>query len=470
MDYLEIIRNCLIYFYALAIHISFVLVTKKCFLDRYSFKNIAIPMLLSPSVATNAFFWFIDDIYWGSCAEETITGHMIYILVLSAVVAVQIPLYIKFVKAQNKSFAVFVYLCCLVFSLYNDIIENSVVSSSYVAGNIWFRNLFMIVAALIFYRIVIVPFSKVSRTKQEGRMTAFIAIPVVAAVIKLVFMVLHDVADDYYLSGFFIRADEELESAQDVVVQYLGEFTTEWSLYREIYSIALYTILAMLIIAFSIIVRNIIQLNEINRQNIEIKLAHDSIKTLSVEVMEALAHTIDAKDKYTNGHSSRVAKYSRMIAERMGMDSEKCENIYYMGLLHDIGKIGVPNEIINKPARLTDSEYEVIKGHPGIGFSILKEIKSRSDLAFGALWHHERFDGKGYPELKNGEDIPIEARIIAIADSYDAMTSNRSYRNYLPQDKVRSEIEKGSGTQFDPEVAKCMLKIIDEDKDYVLHE
>ena len=116
MDYLEIIRNCLIYFYALAIHISFVLVTKRCFLDRYSFKNIVIPILLSPSVATNAIFWFIDDIYWGLTPEETIIGHLIYILVLFAVVAVQLPFYIKFVKPQTKSFAVFIYLCCLVFS------------------------------------------------------------------------------------------------------------------------------------------------------------------------------------------------------------------------------------------------------------------------------------------------------------------------------------------------------------------
>lgn len=470
MDFLDTIQLILMYFYASAIHVSFVIVTKKCFLDKYSFKNIAIPMLLSPSVATNAIFWFIDEIYWGFTPEETIIGHMIYIGVLFAVVAVQLPFYIKFVKPQTKSFAVFIYLCCLVFSLYNNIVENTVVASSFIAGNIWFRNLFMIVAALVFYRIVIVPFSEVSRTKQERRMTAFILIPAVAIIIKLVFLVLHDAADDYYMSGFFIRSDELLEDVHDVIVQYMGEFNNEWIFYREIYSVALYTILAMLIIAFAMIVRNIIQLNEINRQNIEIKLAHDNIKTLSVEVMEALARTIDAKDKYTNGHSSRVAKYSRMIAERMGMDAEFCENIYYMGLLHDIGKIGVPNEIINKPDRLTDTEYEVIKSHPGIGFSILKEIKSRSDLAFGALWHHERYDGKGYPEYKAGEDIPIEARIIAIADSYDAMTSNRSYRKYLPQDKVRAEIERCAGTQFDPNVAKCMLTIIDEDKDYILHE
>lgn len=196
----------------------------------------------------------------------------------------------------------------------------------------------------------------------------------------------------------------------------------------------------------------------------------DGIKNLSVEVMEALAHTIDAKDKYTNGHSVRVAKYSKMIAKRMGMSEEDQENIYYMGLLHDIGKIGVPNEIINKTSRLDDAEYEIIKTHPVLGSDILSEIKSMPELALGARWHHERYDGKGYPDKLKGENIPFFARIIAVADSYDAMTSNRSYRNYLPQDVVRGEIEKNLGTQFDPEVGKVMIEIIDEDKDYSLHE
>lgn len=172
----------------------------------------------------------------------------------------------------------------------------------------------------------------------------------------------------------------------------------------------------------------------------------------------------------TRGHSIRVAKYSRMIAGKMGLSQEQCENIYYMGLLHDIGKIGVPNEIINKPGKLTDEEFGEIKKHPVTGYDILAEIKSRPDLSIGARWHHERIDGKGYPDHKSGEEIPIEARIIAVADSYDAMTSNRSYRNYLPQDVVRSEVEKNIGSQFDEVAAKCMLQIIDEDTEYVLHE
>lgn len=215
--------------------------------------------------------------------------------------------------------------------------------------------------------------------------------------------------------------------------------------------------------AFYVITKNI-------RMADEAVTAKEQVKNLSVEVMEALAHTIDAKDEYTRGHSIRVAKYSKMIVEKMGLSSEECESIYYMGLLHDIGKIGVPNAIINSTSKLTDEEYAVIKTHPGVGYDILAEIKSRPDLSIGARWHHERYDGRGYPDGKAGADIPFLARIIAVADSYDAMTSNRSYRKYMPQDAVRSEIEKNMGMQFDPDVAKCMLAIIDEDVNYELHE
>lgn len=222
-------------------------------------------------------------------------------------------------------------------------------------------------------------------------------------------------------------------------------------------------IVFLFIWAFHVIIKNIGATNEA-------LTAKDEVKILSVEVMEALAHTIDAKDEYTRGHSVRVAKYSRMIAEKMGLSPEDCENVYYMGLLHDIGKIGVPNEIINSKSKLTDEEYSVIKTHPGIGYAILAEIKSRPDLSIGARWHHERYDGRGYPDGKKGTDIPIFARIIAVADSYDAMTSNRSYREYMSQEMVRSELENNMGTQFDAEVAKCMIEIMDEDEKYELHE
>ena len=201
-----------------------------------------------------------------------------------------------------------------------------------------------------------------------------------------------------------------------------------------------------------------------------IKEAEDEIRDLSNNILLALVQTIDAKDKYTKGHSKRVATYSRMIAERMGYDKEQRNKIHKMGLLHDIGKIGIPDEIINKPSKLTDEEYAVIKSHTIQGYDILSRIDSFPELAMAARWHHERCDGKGYPDGLRGDEVPLEVRIISVADSYDTMTSNRSYRKFLPQEVAHSEIEKNAGTQFDPEIAKVMLEIIDEDKDYRLHE
>ncbi|MCR5624447.1 MAG: HD-GYP domain-containing protein [Lachnospiraceae bacterium] len=202
----------------------------------------------------------------------------------------------------------------------------------------------------------------------------------------------------------------------------------------------------------------------------EIKDAREKMVNFNAEVMEALAQTIDAKDKYTNGHSSRVAKYSKMIAAKMGMSEDTQTSIYYMGLLHDIGKIGIPDEIINKTSKLTDEEYNLIQSHPLFGYDILSRIPSHPELAQAARWHHEMYDGTGYPDKISGENIPLHVRIIAVADSYDAMASNRSYRKYLPQDVIRKEIADNIGTQFDPECAKCMLEIIDEDTEYKLHE
>lgn len=179
----------------------------------------------------------------------------------------------------------------------------------------------------------------------------------------------------------------------------------------------------------------------------------------SVQVIETLVGTIDAKDKYTNGHSVRVAKYSKMIAERLGKSQEECKQIYYVGLLHDIGKIGIPDEIINKTSRLTDEEFAVIKTHPDVGYNLLNKLSKIENVSVGAHYHHERFDGRGYPEGLKGEEIPEIARIIAVADTYDAMTSNRSYRNAMSQEKVRGELEKGKGTQFDAKFAEVMLEI-----------
>ena len=193
-------------------------------------------------------------------------------------------------------------------------------------------------------------------------------------------------------------------------------------------------------------------------------------KSLSIHVVQTLAEAIDAKDTYTNGHSGRVADYSKEIARRYGYSQKRQEDIYMMGLLHDVGKIGVPDAVINKTSRLTDEEYEIIKSHPVQGDRILKKIKEMPKLAIGARWHHERYDGKGYPDGLSGTDILEEARIIAVADAYDAMTSRRSYRDILPQEHVRNEIENGKGTQFDPRFADIMLQIIADDPEYRLKE
>lgn len=202
------------------------------------------------------------------------------------------------------------------------------------------------------------------------------------------------------------------------------------------------------------------------------KLNNYSLKLerMTDEVMFALASTIDAKDKYTNGHSVRVAEYSRLIARKLNMSEQEQNHIYRIGLLHDIGKIGVPDDIINKTTRLTDDEYAVIKTHPIIGAEILGNMSELPDIVIGAKYHHERYDGMGYPEGLSGENIPLVARIIGVADAYDAMTSNRSYREGLPQQVVRNEIIKGKGAQFDPVFAGIMLNIIDEDKNYDLRE
>jgi len=165
-----------------------------------------------------------------------------------------------------------------------------------------------------------------------------------------------------------------------------------------------------------------------------------------------------------------VAYYSREIAKRYGYSQKQLEDIYMMGLLHDIGKIGIPDEVINKPSKLTEEEFDLIKTHPETGARILGNIKALPSLAVGARGHHERYGGGGYPDGISGEEIPEEARIIAVADAYDAMSSHRSYRDKLPQSAVRAEIEKGRGTQFDPVFADIMLKMIDEDKDYKMSE
>lgn len=209
-------------------------------------------------------------------------------------------------------------------------------------------------------------------------------------------------------------------------------------------------------------------LKQIEMNHMELLQEHQ--ERLIGQVITALSNTVEAKDVYTSGHSNRVANYVREIMFRMGGSEKEQMDAYYMGLLHDVGKIRVPDTIINKNGRLTDEEYEQIKLHTVAGYHILKEVDVIPDVALGARWHHERYDGNGYPNGLSGENIPLIARIISVADAYDAMTSNRSYRETMPQQKVRQEIEKGMGTQFDPKIAQIMLDMIDEDTDYEMKQ
>ena len=206
------------------------------------------------------------------------------------------------------------------------------------------------------------------------------------------------------------------------------------------------------------------------RKEREFEKTHQDARELFGQTAEALASAIDAKDSYTNGHSRRVAEYSRKIAEEAGKSEEECERVYFAALLHDVGKIGVPIEILTKKGRLTEEEFEQIKLHPVMGGQILSSIRQSPWLSIGARYHHERCDGRGYPEGLKGTDIPEIARIIAVADAYDAMTSNRSYRKAIPQHIVREEMVKCIGTQFDPEFAKIMIHLIDLDTEYRMQE
>ena len=213
-----------------------------------------------------------------------------------------------------------------------------------------------------------------------------------------------------------------------------------------------------------------VEMNRTDRYMVKLQESREELRQLNDTIMQVLARTIDAKDKYTRGHSVRVANYSREIAKRMGKSEEEQEKIYRAALLHDVGKIRIPDGIINKPGKLTEEEYAYIKLHPVSGYHILKSFTKDQMIATGAKFHHERYDGKGYPDGLAGENTPEHARIIGVADAYDAMASNRSYRKALPQDVIRGELVTGKGTQFDPKIVEVMLQIVDEDTEYRLRQ
>ena len=198
---------------------------------------------------------------------------------------------------------------------------------------------------------------------------------------------------------------------------------------------------------------------EVERQTRMARERADRLEAMSEETVQTLALSIDAKDRYTNGHSARVALYAAALAARAGLSPEECATLKREALLHDVGKIGVPDAVLNKPGQLTPAEFDTIKDHASIGGRILERSVSLLGAADVARHHHERWDGGGYPAGLAGEDIPFHARIVAVADAYDAMRSDRIYRKGLAPETIRGELLRGSGSQFDPALAETMLAL-----------
>ena len=210
-------------------------------------------------------------------------------------------------------------------------------------------------------------------------------------------------------------------------------------------------------------IKAVSQMNLIRKINSELKDTYDKLEKAYMESVETLRFTVEAKDTYTRGHSDRVSEYSVLIGQKLNLPDEDINTLKIGGLFHDIGKIGVPDNILLKNAKLTDEEYSEIKNHPTIGAHILSNATIFKNVLPVVKHHHERYDGNGYPGKLKGENIPYLARIAAVADSFDAMTSRRTYRNSMDLDFVKSELERCKGTQFDPTCADVFLDILNND-------
>ncbi len=274
-------------------------------------------------------------------------------------------------------------------------------------------------------------------------------------------------------------ASFDMEIAGEKITVFSDRILNDWyvvmvvdnkGLYADLSRIMFQSVVMCLVVLGVIVLFCILEMNRTDRYMVKLQESRRELEQLNDNIMQILAKTIDAKDKYTRGHSVRVANYSREIARRMGKSEKEQEKIYRAALLHDVGKIRIPDGIINKPGKLTDEEYAFIKLHPVAGYHILKSFSKDQLIATGAKFHHERYDGKGYPNGLVGENSPEHARIIGVADAYDAMASNRSYRSALPQDVIRGELVAGKGTQFDPRIVEIMLAMVDEDKEYRMRQ
>lgn len=340
-------------------------------------------------------------------------------------------------KKRNRILGIYIYI---VFFLLQS-------SFTYIFENVWFvifnQILLTTIISIVVYRITkkyigAIDQNKLSMTSENKTM---LIIPFTASAIKLTQSVVYGILV-YNNSG--------------VVSEWLDNFSA--------YNAVIGNIILIMMICFTSMM--------FRAMAMQTQLANDAsqYKKLSEQSLLAITRAVEAKDLYTKGHSERVAKYSEMIAKKMGYSDDDAKTLYIMALMHDVGKIGIPDAIINKPGALTDEEFKIIKSHPVIGADILKEVDAFEKISEIALNHHERVDGKGYPNGLTGNEISDEVAIVSVADAYDAMTSQRSYRDIMEQAEVRAEIKKGIGTQFKKQQAEAMLEIIDADKSYELHQ
>ena len=340
-------------------------------------------------------------------------------------------------KKGNRILGIYIYI---IFFLLQS-------SFTYIFENVWFvifnQILLTTIISIVVYRITkkyigTIDQNKLSMTSENKTM---LIIPFTASAIKLTQSVVYGILV-YNNSG--------------IVSEWLDNFSA--------YNAIIGNVILIMMICFTSMMFRALAM--------QTQLANDAsqYKKLSEQSLLAITHAVEAKDLYTKGHSERVAKYSEMIARKMGYSDDDAKTLYIMALMHDVGKIGIPDAIINKPGALTDEEFKIVKSHPVIGADILKEVDAFEKISEIALNHHERVDGKGYPNGLTENEISDEVAIVSVADAYDAMTSRRSYRDIMGQAEVRAEIKKGIGTQFKRQQAEAMLKIIDADKSYELHQ
>ena len=214
-------------------------------------------------------------------------------------------------------------------------------------------------------------------------------------------------------------------------------------------------------------IKSVKQMDEIKKINEELSESNERLERAYLDMVQTLRYTVEAKDTYTRGHSDRVSEYSVLIGEKLGLPEDQIKTLRIGGLFHDIGKIGIPDSILLKPDKLSDDEYSQIKNHPSIGAHILGSAEIFKDIIPIVKHHHERYDGNGYPSRLKGEEIPYIARIAAVADTFDAMTSRRSYRGPIDIEHVKEEIKRCEGTQFDPQIAEIFLDILNNDYDKI---